>query len=1152
MSRAKIQLRILMPAIVLLMASAFLLFSARHDYRVAEQRLENSATERVQQLLSFLQQEIEYRTSAAERVSNALRLLQSANIDASIEALALISTSGQVLADRFANSQQARQTALPDFTTGPQVLFGANGSSINLAADGQSLQAYITLATGTPSAEPIAAQPALLFGSIDLSASKAALWQQVRNDYQATWIITSLLVLGLALVLERLITRPLVKLLEFSQQLAQDYSGLQNPELYLGEIAALNQALNTMSNKVAHTVRDLNTQQENLEVTLQSIGDAVVTTDASGLVTRMNPVAEQLTGWYAYEARGLPLAEIFPIIDATSRAPIANPIDRVLNTGQTVFLSHHTTLVARDGKEHQIADSAAPIRDSNDDIIGMILVFNDVTQEYQLRQAARNIQRQIEGLFNDMQAMAVIMAPDGNIIFINNTPLKMSGISFADVADNKLWECPWFSHSAELQKTIAADCKHAAAGEQVSRDILVGTRAGQFSWVQFSVHPVFDENGQVMQLLAEGHDISERKKAEEELNASLQQVQLYREQTPLATIEWSTDLKILGWNDAATRLFGYSAEEAIGCDASIIVPSALAAEVDSVRGNLLQHRGGKINTNQNITKDGRSILCEWHNSAIVDPTGKVVGVTSQVLDVSAEHEAKQALIAKEQEQREILNTLVEGIITIDEKGFILSINPAAEKIFGYTSEDLNQKDLCTIMPHFDIDRADQYLKHLVRDGEADVFDGLREITGQRKDRSTFPLQVTAAELPPAADGSRRFIGSCNDLTQTRQQQEHLQRTQKMDALGQIVGGLAHDYNNTLGVILGYADLIAIKYKDIVGLDKYIEQISLAGERGRDLTQRMLAFSKHRSSAPEAIALHSVLNTQSALLGKSITAVIKLEYQLCESPWLVWLNPNELEEILLNLAINARHAMPNGGVLSVATDKRSFSFAEARALGLADGDYMELSIEDNGCGIEEALHSQIFDPFFTTKGSNGTGLGLSQAYSFMDRCGGTIRVQSTVGQGSKFSLFFPRYEGTLVPQSVENKAKLQVPSNAEKILIVDDEPGLRNLTQEILTIAGYQVWVADNADSALKILAREPVDLMISDIIMPQMNGYDLAKVVKQKYPHIKIQLASGYSGEQTLEEDQELLHNNILRKPFRSTELLNSVASLLEVRAHAR
>lgn len=1146
MRRTQFQLRILVPLIVLLTATTVLVFSALYTYEVAEQRLIDERTDQAQRELNLLQQEVEYRATQSAPISHTQHLLSSASIDQSIEALVLFSASGQILANRFAQSSPPTNSDRLSFSELSQALPATGQGGINLARDGQSLQAYFPLRlTATATHQPEERQ-ALLYASFDLSVAKEALWKQIRSDFQVTWLVTSLITLALALVLERFITRPLTKLVAFSQRLTNDYSGLQNHDLYLGEIETLNQALNTTSRKIARTVSDLNTQQENLEVTLYSIDDAVITTDANGLVTRMNPVAEQLTGWYAYEARGQALANIFPVIDATTREAIANPIDQALNTDDTAYLNNQTTLIAKDGSEYQIVNSAAPIRNTDEKIIGMILVFNDVTEEYQLRQAARNIQLQIEGLLNDMQTMAGILKPDGSVIFINNTPLKLNGITFEDVAGKKLWDCPWFNKSPEAQQIIQACCNRAAAGEQVTLDIEIDIYQEELLWIEFSVHPVLDEQGMVIQLLAEGHDISPRKRAEAQLKSSMQHIELYREQTPLATIEWNSDLQIDNWNAAATKLFGYSQQQAIGSDASIIVPDAASAEASRIGNSIIEQRGSEISIRQNITKEGRSILCEWHNSAIVDPAGQVVGMASLVLDITAEHEAKLALIKKEQEQREILSTLAEGIITIDESGKVQSINPAAEKIFGYTSEDICDRDLCQIMPNFDLEKIDLYLRNKVAVGGAPVLDGLRETIGRRKNHRTFPLQVTAAELPPAADGSRRFIGSLNDLTETKLQQAHLQRTQKMDSLGKIVDGVAHDYNNMLAAILGYADLIAVKYQDIDGLKKYATQITLAGERGRDLTKRMLAFSKQESSQPEAVNLHAALASQSELLGKSLTALIELDYQLCESPWLIYIDQDELEDTLLNLAINARHAMASGGVLTLTTHKCHLTFAQARAIGLAEGDYMQLSIEDNGSGISEEIADKIFDPFFTTKSGDGTGLGLSQAYAFMDRSGGTIRLESTADSGSRFSLYFPRYEGAIAQQTLVQNMPVATQANAEKILIVDDEPTLREITQEILSMAGYEVLIADTGDAALNILANETVDLLLSDIIMPQMSGYELAKIVSEKYPTIKIQLASGYASEQALQ--QEPLQSPILRKPFSSAELLNTVAALLSVK----
>ncbi|PCJ38377.1 MAG: hybrid sensor histidine kinase/response regulator [Cellvibrionales bacterium] len=1138
MPRSKIQLRIILPTIMLLATSAIFLYSAWHRFDVVQEHLIEDQIKHTYLSLGLLKQEIEYHSSQPEPIANAQRLLMSQNIDDGFKALAIINPSGQILANRFGNDIQ-EAINLPHFTHPHQPQpDGQNLSDIRVAADGQSIQAYISL---RPESEQ-----ALLYASFDLSEAKATLWQQVRSDFYTIWLMTGLLFLAMAMMLERIVTRPLAKLVAFSQQITNDHFGQQNTGFYVGEIALLNQALNTMSSRISRTINELNTQQENLEVTLYSIGDAVITTDDTGLVTRMNPVAEQLTGWYAYEARGLPLKNIFSIIDASTREAIPNPVDKVLSTGKTVYLSNHTTLIAKNGSEYQIADSAAPIRDAEDRITGMVLVFNDVTEAYQLRQAARNIQQQIESLFNDMQSMAVILNCDGTVTFTNNTPLKFRGITADDVFGKKLWDCPWFDYSSDLQSSIQDSCAQAAAGKQTTIDIQISNAQGQIVWIEYNAHPVLNEEGQVVQILAEGHDISLRKKAEEELSTSLQHIKLYREQTPLATIEWNMDFQIENWNEAASKLFGYTLNEVKGRSANIIVPDSAKAEVNHVWNSAIQRSGGEININQNITKEGHLILCEWHNRSIVNQAGEVVGMASLVLDVTAVHKAKLALIKKEQEQREILNTLVEGIITVNDRGEVLSMNPAAAQIFGYTNEEINGQNLSLIIPNYDFDKVHQYIERTLTAATPDRLCARQEIVGLRKNKTTFPLQIAVAELPSAADGTRRFIGSCNDLTETKFQQEHLQRTQKMDALGKIVGGVAHDYNNMLSVILGYTDLMAIKYQDIEGLEKYIDNISQAGERGRDLTKRMLAFSRQENSQPEAIELHSLLAEQKELLSKSITALIKFEYKLCDSPWPLWLAPGELEDTLLNLAINAKYAMPNGGTLTLATQKRSLSFADARTLGLAEGDYMELNVSDDGSGISEEYQNKIFDPFFTTKGSEGTGLGLSQAYGFMDRCGGAIRVDSSPGVGTTFSLYFPRYEGAITHQAIQTEKPVLSSVNAEKILIVDDEPALRELTQEILNIAGYSVLSAGNASAALAILEKEAVDVMISDIIMPKMNGYDLAKIVSAKYPRTKIQLASGYSSEQAINEGQEQLHSNILRKPFRSSELLNTIAELLE------
>ena len=282
------------------------------------------------------------------------------------------------------------------------------------------------------------------------------------------------------------------------------------------ELNTLATNFNSMTRARQNAEHLLRESKQDLAVTLNSIGDAVITTNSKSQVTRMNPVAEQLTGWSLQEAQGQPVKTIFPIINASTREPIENPIDKVMATGEVIYLSNHTTLIAKDGAEYQIADSAAPIHSADNNIIGMVLVFNDITEQYQLREKAKEIWQQMQDLLDDMQTMVGVLKPDGTLDFINNTPLKIAGLEADDVLGKRLWESPWIKHDPKLQATIKNDITNASTGETILRDIQVFTLNGLL-WVELNIHPVLNDQGVVVQLVTEGRDISQRKAAEEKV-----------------------------------------------------------------------------------------------------------------------------------------------------------------------------------------------------------------------------------------------------------------------------------------------------------------------------------------------------------------------------------------------------------------------------------------------------------------------------------------------------------------------------------------------------------------------------------------------------------------------------------------------------------
>jgi len=390
-----------------------------------------------------------------------------------------------------------------------------------------------------------------------------------------------------------------------------------------------------------------------------------------------------------------------------------------------------------------------------------------------------------------------------------------------------------------------------------------------------------------------------------------------------------------------------------------------------------------------------------------------------------------------------------------------------------------------------------------------------------------------------------LVAEARDISRRRLAEEHSKRSQKMDALGKLVGGIAHDYNNMLGVILGYAELLEMKCEELEDADSYVKEIIRAGERGRALTKKLLAFSKAESSHPDACDINKSLLDLEDMLSKSLTATVNLEYNLCNECWPIWVDKSELDDAILNMSINARHAMPEGGSLTISTQNISLLNTEAQLIGLTSNDYLKLSITDTGCGIDSKIKEQVFDPFFTTKGEAGNGLGLSQVFGFMERSGGAINLYSQQGIGTQFSLYFPRYHSLHKDSKTFDRRSAPQLAGGESILVVDDEPALRELAYQILTHFGYRVLTASSGEAALNILTANSIDLVLSDVIMPNMDGYELSRLITTQYPSVKIQLASGFSDNRHTDSDLQL-REYMLHKPYNSKELLTHIRFLLD------
>ena len=634
--------------------------------------------------------------------------------------------------------------------------------------------------------------------------------------------------------------------------------------------------------------------------------------------------------------------------------------------------------------------------------------------------------------------------------------------------------------------------------------------------------------------------IQQQQLAEQHLN-------LYRIQSPMASLEWDINFNLVSCNQATEQLLGYSLEELQRFDfITELVPINEQQKVTKTCRDLMAETGGKLGVNSIITKNNKVILGEWHNTVIKDKSNTIIGALSIVKDISQETKYIQLLEEEKRDKQETLNAIIDTVITINHQGIILTANDATTTMFGYTPDELIGHNVSKLTPKSTKKRHDSYIKNYERTHEAKIIGIGRELIAVNKAKKKFPIRLSLAELTPDKEGNPRYVGTCHDLTETKQQQLVIDRALKMDALGKLTGGIAHDFNNILGVVLGYSELILQNITDNPKVVGYGEQIIKASERGSHLTQKLLTFSKKKNTDVTEFLINDKLHDMQEMLSKTLTPSVSIQYDLPDNLWLSQLDCNAFEDAILNLCINAKHALLDHGMISIQTKNVIISPIEAQKYHIAIGEYVCLSITDNGCGMSEETQKHLFEPFYTTKGDDGTGLGLSQVYGFVKASNGCINLYSELTIGTSLSLYFPRFKSE--QNIANNKSLKEMPlsySGKENILVVDDEPALSILAKTILENEGYTVEEVNSAQAAISYLSSHAVNLIISDIIMPKMNGYQLHEKLRALGNETPMIFASGFSGQ----ENQHLSQQEnipLIHKPYNSHSLLATVREVLD------
>lgn len=658
--------------------------------------------------------------------------------------------------------------------------------------------------------------------------------------------------------------------------------------------------------------------------------------------------------------------------------------------------------------------------------------------------------------------------------------------------------------------------------------------------------PIIDVSGVVTGVSSLIQDITSRIQTEENIRTTT--ALLEYSQAAAKVGGWELDLKTkeLYWTAETYRIHDTSPEEfnpTVDAGVNLFLPES-RERISKALQEAVDHGVGYELELKSYTTKGH-LIDVYTTCTVTTENGNPIKLTGIFQDITERNQAKAKLLKEQLRLQSILDTAADGIILIDDKGKILSFNRSSEKIFQYSANDVLGKNVSMLMPEPFHSGHDTYLSNYKKTGHAKVIGKDREVSGKRANGEIFPLDLSVSRW---LDGEKQmFTGAIRDISKQKQVQAQLIQTQKMESLSQLSAGLAHDFNNLLAIIMGNLDFLEMTLTNDEKSLKRISSALRAANRGADITKRMLRFSCLQSTlTTEALPQDAniLLSEMVEILRRTLGTNFEISLS-CEShPSWIRVDPAEFENVILNLGVNARDAMSDGGKITICTE--DIRLAAEEIPGVEPGRWLHLGFCDNGSGIPKEICERIFEPFFTTKIGKGSGLGLAMAYSFAKQSNGHILIDSVEGEGTQINLFLPITDHSTADPTI--KTDTNITTGNETILLVDDEPELLAIAEQQLIDLGYQVVSMTNAESALAILdERSDINLLLSDIIMPGgMLGTELAFRAQQRHPDLRVLLSSGFTQDLTTHPSYKKYANSILRKPYRKSDLAKKVREALD------
>jgi PAS domain S-box-containing protein len=895
---------------------------------------------------------------------------------------------------------------------------------------------------------------------------------------------------------------------------------------------------------------NLKESEERYRTILEDIEDGYYEVNLHGDFTFFNDSLCRMLGYFRDEMLGMGNQQY---TDEENRKKLFQAFNEVYRTGKStkgfgweVFKKGGTKLFGE--------VSISLIKDSNGQPIGFRGIARDITQRKLSEEALRTEKQRFQSLSENAPFGMVMIDKDGAFRYINPKFRELFGYDLTDIPDGKTWFRKAYPDPTYRHDVISAwvnDLKSFKAEVKISRTFKVTCKDGTEKIVDFI--PVQLETGENLMAC---EDITERKKAEEALSESEERFRAMTVTAADAITVMDSQGCIAYWNPAAERMFGYTPQEAIGKELHLLLAPKRYHEAYKKGFHKFKTTGQGPAINNTLEfialkKDGTKFPMEVSTSAFrLKGLWHAVGI---IRDITERKRVDEALRKSEERFQELFNDAPVGYFEYDAEGRITDVNRTELDMMGYSREEMIDRPVWEFVVE-NVGVHGQVLEKLA--GKMPPARGAERIY-RRKDGTTFPALIEDRLLK---NSEGKIIGmrtTIQDITPRKQVEEEMRyleeqfrQSQKMEAIGQLAGGIAHDFNNLLTVIKGYSQLSLLDLRESDILWGNIQEIQKAAQRAADLTRQLLAFSRRQILDLKVLDLNTLLKDLNKMLRRIIGEDIELVTLLAEDLGRVRIDPGQFEQIILNLAVNARDAMVSGGKLTIETSNVKLDEEYARAhMSVKPGSYVQLSISDTGVGMSFDTKEKVFEPFFTTKEKGkGTGLGLSTVYGIVKQCEGNIWIYSEPGHGTTFKIYLPRVEEEL-DSALKTEETDLLPSGNETVLLVEDDPLVRELAHRLLTQQGYMVLQASNGEEGLHVAqkhAGEKIHLLLTDVVMPQMSGKELAEKLKLSRPDIEVLYTSGYT-------DNAIVHHGVLesgthflQKPFSPKTLSHKVREVLD------